>query len=420
MFVSACQLNFISSLVHLVFLNSFTVVRIKCSLKASANQTCSHLLESIGSHCNGISTKHVVLFSHYIFMIWLAYKEVEQLRAELQERRLPSQWPQLKTLFQHFNMFYRKLHIFEARKSDTGDEKSGHLSHVCGDKNSWFWQELWMISNHDRGEENWTFLISSQVSRETLPYPGGCFACKPKPEHERSAVTKWRFKTCNNSNTICVFWIFTLKSYTFFNTLNFKPKIRKEEPSLINIGLPCFICINIESTFTCIIIAHECIYTHSAPTWINLHVLAAIECNLISHTHLHIHYGTHLNVAPTCPHTRVPTPKDIHRSIRQRSSSPCGSVLLKSRAVDKERRSWSLWDLTGKKPSKPFVIIRYSLCIGSAASPYSTPHTHSAQATHTTSTHTMIFTLKRKHCSDRQLNSHLVVFQFWIPAISDK
>lgn len=69
--------------------------------------------------------------------------------------------------------------VFEARKSDTGDEKSGHLSRVCGDKNSWFWQELWMISNHDRGEENWTFLISSQVSRETLPYPGGCFACKP-------------------------------------------------------------------------------------------------------------------------------------------------------------------------------------------------------------------------------------------------
>lgn len=227
-FVSACQLNFISSLVHLVFLNSFTVVRIKCSLNASANQTCSHLWESIGSHCNDISTKHVVLFSHYIFMIWLAYKEVEQLRAELQERRLPSQWPQLKTLFQHFNMFYRKLHIFEARKSDTGDEKSGHLSRVCGDKNSWFWQELWMISNHDCGEENWTFLISSQVSRETLPYPGGCFACKPKPEHERSAVTKWRFKTCNNSNTICVFWIFTLTSYTFFNTLNFKPKPEKK------------------------------------------------------------------------------------------------------------------------------------------------------------------------------------------------
>lgn len=173
-FVSACQLDFISSLVHLVFLNSFTVVRIKCSLKASANQMCSHLLESIGSHCNDISTKHVVLFSHYIFMIWLAYKEVEQLRAELQERRLPSQWPQLKTLFQHFNMFDRKLHIFEARKSDTGDEKSGHLSRVCGDKNGWFWQELWMISNHDRGEENWTFLIW-----ETLPYPGGCFACKP-------------------------------------------------------------------------------------------------------------------------------------------------------------------------------------------------------------------------------------------------
>lgn len=68
-FVSACQLNFISSLVHLVFLNSFTVVRIKCSLNASANQMCSHLWESIGSHCNGISTKHVVLFSDYIFMI---------------------------------------------------------------------------------------------------------------------------------------------------------------------------------------------------------------------------------------------------------------------------------------------------------------------------------------------------------------
>lgn len=56
------------------------------------------------THLN-VSTKCVISCSHYMIMTWLPYCEVEGMVVETQERRLPSQWPQFRTVFQHVQVW---------------------------------------------------------------------------------------------------------------------------------------------------------------------------------------------------------------------------------------------------------------------------------------------------------------------------
>lgn len=48
-----------------------------------------------------IKCEQVTSCSHDVIIIWPSYREEEMMAADLQEPRLPSQWPEFESVFQH-------------------------------------------------------------------------------------------------------------------------------------------------------------------------------------------------------------------------------------------------------------------------------------------------------------------------------
>ena len=57
----------------------------------------------------------VISHRHHEFINWLLYQETEGVVVVLQVRRLPSQWPQWKTVFQHLYVWHHWMCLRRAR-----------------------------------------------------------------------------------------------------------------------------------------------------------------------------------------------------------------------------------------------------------------------------------------------------------------